>query len=92
MAQAGVKGALGLVKKLWNDVSDVYVSGEKSPRILARVMSAGGYFNRDGRIIKSVRDITGDVLDSEGNVILSVADIEPVRHVRLIDVLFPPKQ
>lgn len=75
MAQAGVKGALGLVKKLWNDVSDVYVSGEKSPRILARVMSAGGYFNRDGRIIKSVRDITGDVLDSEGNVILSVADM-----------------
>lgn len=54
---------------------DVYVQGESTPRLLSRIMRAGGYFNKDGSLIKSVNDIRGDVVDAAGDVILGTADI-----------------
>lgn len=72
------KGAAGAVKfgyKLLRGTSDVYVTGEQSPRLLARIMQNGGYYNKDGTVIKSVFDITGEVVDSTGDVVLSVADM-----------------
>lgn len=54
---------------------DVYVQGESTPRLLSRIMRSGGYFNKDGSLIKSVNDIRGDVVDAAGDVILGTADI-----------------
>ena len=70
--------ASGIAKSAWGKltgVADVYVTGEETPRLLGRVFSTGGYFNRQGKVLKSIRNIDGDVLDREGNVLLSVADI-----------------
>lgn len=68
----------GVGKAIWGKlrgVADIYVDGERSPRLLGRVLAAGGYFNRQGKALKSIFDINGDVLDSEGNVVLSIADM-----------------
>lgn len=65
-------------KGIWNVLTaakDVYVAGESSPRLLARIMRNGGYFNTDGSPINSVKDIKGAVVDSTGDTILTVADI-----------------
>lgn len=65
-------------KAIWGMLTaakDVYVAGETSPRLLARIMRNGGYFNTDGSPIKSVSDIKGAVVDATGDTILTVADI-----------------
>lgn len=70
--------ALGGVKSLFGFMGgtpDVYVQGETTPRLLSRIMRAGGYFNKDGSLIKTVNDIRGDVVDAAGDVILGTADI-----------------
>lgn len=56
---------------------DVYVLGETSPRLLARVLQAGGYRSSvTGKPIYSVREIDGDVMDTTGeHVILSVSEM-----------------
>lgn len=56
---------------------DVYVLGETSPRLLARVLQAGGYRSAvTGKPIYSVREIDGDVMDTTGeHVILSVSEM-----------------
>ena len=85
LAKAPFTGIIGMAKgvgsvakfgfKLFNSTPDVYVRGETSPRLLGRIMSNGGYFNKDGSPIKSVFDIVGEVVDSSGDVVLSVADM-----------------
>lgn len=67
-----IKGAVG---RLLDKYSDIYVSGESSPRILGSVMRNGGYFTRDGKVLRSVFDINGDIVDATGNVILSLSDM-----------------
>lgn len=55
---------------------DVYVAGERTPRLLVAVMNGGGYFSaKSQRPIHSWTDIDGDVVDADGNIVLSVADI-----------------
>src|SRR5690606_7829622 len=66
LAKAPFTGIIGMAKgvgsvakfgfKLFNSTPDVYVRGETSPRLLGRIMSNGGYFNKDGSPIKSVFD------------------------------------
>lgn len=85
MNMAGLNGVTGIAKAGFGmaksvvgfmmGAKDVYVLGETTPRLLARIMRAGGYFNKDGSPIKSVNDIRGDVVDSAGEVVLSTADI-----------------
>lgn len=67
----GAKSLFGFI----GGTPDVYVQGESTPRLLSRIMRAGGYFNKDGSLIKSVNDIRGDVVDAAGDVILGTADI-----------------
>lgn len=57
---------------------DVYVIGETTPRLLAITMSAGGYFSKvtAGKVIKKPSDIDGPVMDQDGNVLLTDADIK----------------
>lgn len=75
------KGAWGLTKLAGKaifgttSIQDVYVVGERSPRLLAAVINAGGYFNEDGSVIRTIDDIKGDIVDSTGNVVLTVAEM-----------------
>lgn len=55
---------------------DLYVEGERSPRILGKRLRAGEYTNAwTGDVIKSIEDITGDVMDSDGEVVLRQDEI-----------------
>ena len=73
--QAVTGAAYNAFSRLRSASQDIYVAGEISPRLLSRVMAAGGYFTRDGKVIKSLMDITGDVLDAQGNVVLTVSEM-----------------
>lgn len=55
---------------------DIYVKGEDSPRLLARIINDGGYFSKTtGKVIRSVKDIDGPVVDRERNVVLTLKDL-----------------
>ena len=54
--------------------------------------SAATHLLENGENIVHVQKRLGHARLSTSMVYLHVADIEPVRHVRLIDVLFPPKK
>lgn len=57
--------------------TDIYVSGEPTPRLLATVMVAGGYLSKHNlKPIYSIEDIDGDVIDRSGNVVLTLADMQ----------------
>lgn len=59
-----------------NRVRDVYVRGETEPRLVAMLLRQGGYFDRNtGEVITSTKDIKGTVVNSDGEVVLSEADI-----------------
>lgn len=59
-----------------NRVRDVYVRGEKNPRLMAAVMKNGGYISATtGRPIYKLSDIDGEVRDRQGNVVLSLEDM-----------------
>lgn len=71
-------GKLGEGKQKFKDmVSDVWVSGETKPRLLSTAMRAGAYVDSNtGKVIEKFSDITGEVKDKMGNVVLSFADYE----------------
>lgn len=74
----GAMAAARLTGKLLfgsTSLQDVYVAGERSPRLLAAVIAAGGYLNADGSIIRRVEDIKGDIYDTTGNVVMTVAEM-----------------
>lgn len=55
---------------------DVYVAGETSPRLLKIVFQNRGYFSKaTGKVLTGANKIDGEVIDKEGNVILSNDDI-----------------
>lgn len=57
-------------------VKDIYVNGEREPRLVASLMSRGQYFSqKTGEVIRSIKDIDGTVIDSDGNVVLRINDI-----------------
>jgi hypothetical protein len=52
---------------------DVVVSGEVFPRLRAQLLKAGEYRDKaTGRIITSLDEITGDVVDSSGNLVITL--------------------
>jgi hypothetical protein len=74
----GLFGAAKIAGKMLFGTSkfqDVYVPGERSPRLMASVLAAGGYFNEDGSVIKSIDDIKGDIKDATGKVRLTLAEM-----------------
>lgn len=65
------KGALSIAA-----AQDVYLKGEDTPVLSARLMRKGAYFDRKtGKPIYSPSDIDGTVVDKEGNVVLSAEDL-----------------
>lgn len=70
------------VKKLfdWADgfsfPSGIYLMGEESPRLDLLSLKRGYYrLASDGSVVKSLRDLTGDVIDRNGNVVLTLDQI-----------------
>jgi predicted chitinase len=56
---------------------DVYVTGEQEPVMLARIMRAGGYRLKADptKVVSKITEISGPILDSEGNEVLSMEDL-----------------
>lgn len=55
---------------------DVYVKGETSPRLLARLILSGAYLcTTTGKTVNSYSDIEGPVTDRNGNELLAAKDI-----------------
>lgn len=54
---------------------DIYVTGEDKPRLTAFLMRNGGYFSeKTGAVIERPSDIDGQVVDNQGNILLSHED------------------
>lgn len=64
--------------KEWNDrPRDIYVAGEKKPRLYATLLSQGYYVSRKTKLpITQIQDIDGEVEDIHGNVVLSSEDLK----------------
>lgn len=71
---AGLGRAAGAVADF---VGDVYVKGELKPRLTRAKMLAGEYIDQStGKVITSLRDIKGTIIDKDGNIVLDLAEIK----------------
>lgn len=76
------KGVMWGGKKLfgYNMAEDIYVLGEKEPRLLAKEMKAGNYYCKDKKdkkiIIKSFDDINGAVYDKDDNIVVTEQEVK----------------
>jgi hypothetical protein len=58
------------------ELHDVYVAGEDTPRLLKFVLQNGGYIDKaTNKVITKLSDIKGDVVDLQGNLVLSLDDM-----------------
>lgn len=72
-----IKGITETKNRVDNLIGDVYVKGEMSPRITKIQLVRGLYIDKNtGKKIKNFKDISGDVIDKEGNVILSSDEVK----------------
>lgn len=55
--------------------ADVYIAGEDHPRLFARAMKNGEYTDQNGKTIDNPTDISGNVYDREGNVLISAQEL-----------------
>jgi len=79
----GITSGFGMIKSFSNKVnnlylsSDIYVKGETEPRLHARLLRNGYYLLKEtGKPIFNFKDITGLIVDKEGNVVLSSEDLK----------------
>lgn len=68
-----------MAKNTWGRLKDYYgdvvVSGESFPRLRANLIKAGAYRDKlTGRVITSLEDITGDVVDAAGNTVITLEE------------------
>lgn len=77
------KKGLDMTGGLFNDFrgkvqsyyGDVVVRGERYPRLRATLLAAGQYRDKlTGRVITSLEDITGDVVDANGNLVITMEE------------------
>lgn len=65
MASAALKGVVSTMKWATNKQVDVYVKGERSPRLYATKMKQGRYYNagpkKTGKEVKTYEDIYGEI-------------------------------
>ena len=76
-----LKAPVGLVKsglsRLMAEPMDVYIPGKDEPVLRATLFKMGYYRDADsGKVLKDPYDIKGTVVDSEGNVVLSIQDLQ----------------
>lgn len=70
------KKAYGKAKTYLQEHVDIYIEGEKDPRLLWNLMKNGNYLNEDGTVIRKVQDIKGAVYDKMGNVVISLNELQ----------------
>lgn len=64
------------IKDWATNFPDMYVQGEASPRLRANIMKAGGYFLKSsGEVIRKPGDVTGAIVDSQGNVVITDEEV-----------------
>lgn len=83
-AGVGLRGVRDLGKGLLgrsSAVSDIYLKGETEPVITAKQLKAGEFVDKDGKPIHSFNDIQGPVYDKEGNLVITLEDIEQKRLI-----------
>ncbi len=70
------KGGIDFLKNTVNAPRDIYVVGGTTPVLYKSVMEAGGYIDeKSGKVIRTIDDIKGQVLDDKENIVLTYADI-----------------
>jgi hypothetical protein len=58
-------------------MGDIYVGSELKPRLTRAKMLAGEYIDQaTGKVLSSLDDIKGTVIDRDGNIILSIEDLK----------------
>lgn len=73
-----------------NVTGDIYVEGESSPRITEKLLKLGKYFDSaTGKVIKSLTEVKGDIVDHKGFVALKFDEFE-FANIRLRNIRFDP--
>lgn len=76
LAKAGVMKVAGMVSDVLSRPMDIYVTGNTYPSLTALVMRNGGYFSETtGKPVMTARGIDGQVLDANGNILVTHEDI-----------------
>jgi hypothetical protein len=65
------------LQKAADKMGDVYVGSEVKPRLTRAKMLAGEYIDQTtGKVLTSLEDIKGTIVDKDGNIILSIDDLK----------------
>lgn len=77
-AQLNIMGRVkDRIKRAWNIMPDIYVKGEENPRLLARLLNSGKYLvKRNSKPVSSLGDIDGEIVDMDGNTVITMEDIQ----------------
>ena len=82
-APIAAKGALGLARFGFGSLKgglrrpDIWMPGESTPRITSAKIDAGVYFDEaTSKVIKTLKDISGTVVDKDGNVIITADELK----------------
>ena len=69
------KQGLGYLKSSISNLNtDVYIEGREEPVLLLKDIKAGNLYNGERKQITSYNDISGDIFDTEGNLVLSESE------------------
>ncbi len=64
------------VKNELNAPRDIYIPGRKKPVLYASLINAGEYIDeKTGKVIRTLDDIKGPVINTKGDIVLSINDI-----------------
>lgn len=73
LAGTGISKLYGFGKRF--RATDVYIRGEDHPRLFARAMKNGEYYDQNGKVIDNPTDISGEVRDREGNILITSEEL-----------------
>lgn len=74
---AGLSWLKTKAKNILDQPTDIYVAGRKAPALRAMLMRAGAYLDQQtGKPIFNPGDIKGTVINTDGEVVLSLEDIQ----------------
>lgn len=95
-ATPNVKGAFNWardgLKNKYDELRDIYIEGEFKPRLKAELLKAGEYINVDtGKVIEKFSDITGEVRDKAGNIVMSAEEARKA-YIEKAKKIFPLKK
>lgn len=80
LIKTGAKAVSKITSTVWNYLSkpgDVYVKGQDKPSLFGSLMKAGKYISsKTKKLISKISDIDGDVLDENGEIVLSEDQIK----------------